>query len=171
MQISHNYMYMYLSSFLSLPLSLSHPSRSSQNTRLDSLCHIATAHQLSILHTALCICWGCSRHLAHSLLPTLCPQVHSLHLCLHSFPKNNFLNTILLDSIYIYILIYDICFSLSDLLQSVQQALGSSTSLDLIQICSFIWLILFHCICVPHLPYPFICRWTSRLLPCPGYCK
>ena len=19
--------------------------------------------------------------------------------------------------------------------------------------------------------YPFICRWTSRLLPCPGYCK
>ena len=111
MQISHNYMYMYLSSFLSLPLSLSHPSRSSQNTRLDSLCHIATAHQLSILHTALCICWGCSRHLAHSLLPTLCPQVHSLHLCLHSFPKNNFLNTILLDSIYIYINIRYLFFS------------------------------------------------------------
>ena len=100
MQISHNYMYMYLSFFLSLPLSLSHPSRSSQNTRLDSLCHIATAHQLSILHTALCICWGCSRHLAHSLLPTLCPQVHSLHLCLHSFPANRFINTIFLDSIY-----------------------------------------------------------------------
>ena len=29
----------------------------------------------------------------------------------------------------------------------------------------------FHCIYVPQLPYPFICRWTSRLPPCPGYCK
>ena len=24
---------------------------------------------------------------------------------------------------------------------------------------------------VPQLSYPFVCRWTSRLLPCPGYCK
>ena len=24
---------------------------------------------------------------------------------------------------------------------------------------------------VPQLSYPFICRWTSRLLPCPTYCK
>ena len=23
----------------------------------------------------------------------------------------------------------------------------------------------------PYLLYPFICRWTLRLLPCPGYCK
>ena len=30
--------------------------------------------------------------------------------------------------------------------------------------CSFLWLILY-CIHVPHLLYPFICRWTSRLLP------
>ena len=26
------------------------------------------------------------------------------------------------------------------------------------------------CICTTAF-YPFICRWTSRLLPCPGYCK
>ena len=32
------------------------------------------------------------------------------------------------------------------------------------------WLI-FHCVYVAQLSYPFICRWTSRLLPCPGYCK
>ena len=44
-----------------------------------------------------------------------------------------------------------------------------STSLELTQIHSFLWLI-FHCINIPHL-YPFICQWTSRLLPCPGYCK
>ena len=29
----------------------------------------------------------------------------------------------------------------------------------------------FHCINVPQHLYPFICWWTSRLLPCPVYCK
>ena len=24
---------------------------------------------------------------------------------------------------------------------------------------------------VTQLPYPFVCQWTSRLLPCPSYCK
>ena len=31
--------------------------------------------------------------------------------------------------------------------------------------------VIFHCIYVPQLLYPFICRWTSRLFPCPSYCK
>jgi len=31
--------------------------------------------------------------------------------------------------------------------------------------------VIFHCVNVPQLSYPFICWWTSRLLPCPGYCK
>ena len=26
----------------------------------------------------------------------------------------------------------------------------------------------FHCIYVPHLLFPFICRWTFRVLPCLG---
>ena len=30
---------------------------------------------------------------------------------------------------------------------------------------------IFHCVYVPHLLYPFICRWTFRLCPCPVYCK
>ena len=30
---------------------------------------------------------------------------------------------------------------------------------------------IFHCVYVPLFSYPFICWWTSRLLPCPGYCK
>ena len=30
-----------------------------------------------------------------------------------------------------------------------------------------LWLVIFHCIYVPHL-YPFICLWTFRLLPCPA---
>ena len=28
-----------------------------------------------------------------------------------------------------------------------------------------------NCVYVPQLSYPFICWWTSRLLPCPGYYK
>ena len=35
---------------------------------------------------------------------------------------------------------------------------------------SFGWVI-FHCIYVPQLSYPFDCWLTSRLLPCPSYCK
>ena len=31
--------------------------------------------------------------------------------------------------------------------------------------------VIFHCVYVPQLSYPFICWWTSRLLPCPGYHK
>ena len=31
--------------------------------------------------------------------------------------------------------------------------------------------VIFHCVCVPQLSYPFVCWWTSKLLPCPGYCK
>ena len=30
---------------------------------------------------------------------------------------------------------------------------------------------IFHCVYVPKFPYPFISRWTSRLLQCPRYCK
>ena len=29
------------------------------------------------------------------------------------------------------------------------------------------WIV--HCICVPQFLHPFICWWTSRLLPCPSY--
>ena len=31
--------------------------------------------------------------------------------------------------------------------------------------------IIFHCVYVLQLSYPFVCQWTSRLLPCPGYYK
>jgi len=51
---------------------------------------------------------------------------------------------------------YDICYSLSDLLHV--QTLGSSTSLELTQIRPFYGWIIFHCIYVPHLLYPFICQ-------------
>ena len=41
---------------------------------------------------------------------------------------------------HMYVLIYDICFSLSDLLHSVWQSLDPSTSLQMTQFHSFLWL-------------------------------
>jgi len=35
---------------------------------------------------------------------------------------------------------------------------------------SYDWVI-FHCMHVPHLLYPFICHWKFRLFLCPDYCK
>ena len=67
--ISHKYTY--IPSLLSLPpLSPSHSSRSSQSTKLGSLCHTATSHQLSILHTVVCICWCYLLHSFTLSLPT-----------------------------------------------------------------------------------------------------
>jgi len=55
---------------------------------------------------------------ARSLLPALCPQAHSLHLSLHSFPASRLISAISLVSTHArqYTVI---CFSLSDLLHSV----------------------------------------------------
>ena len=41
---------------------------------------------------------------------------------------------------HIYALVYDICFSLSDLLHSVWQSLGSPTSLQMTQFHTFLWM-------------------------------
>ena len=37
--------------------------------------------------------------------------------------------------------------------------------------CSFYGWVIFHCIYVPPLLYPFIYQWILRLLPCLGYCN
>ena len=93
--------------------------------------------------------------------PTLlCPQVHILGLYLY------FCTDIY---IYIYIFWYMIFVFLSDLLHSVWQTQSSFTSYKWPNFIPFYGWVIFHCIYV-HL-HPFICQWTSRLLPCPGYCK
>ena len=73
--------------------------------------------------------------------PSPRPQVHSLHLCLYSYPAPRFFRMIFFFfRFHIYVLAYSICFSLSDLLPSVGQTLGPSTSLQITQFCSFLWL-------------------------------
>ena len=58
-------------------------------------------------------------------------------------------------------------------LHLVLQSLGPSMLLQMTLFHSFLWLSnipLYKCT-IPRLLYPFICRWTFRLLPCLGYCK
>ena len=73
-------------------------------------------HDWSDLATAVYIWWYYFWHSSHSLPPQLCLQVCSLHLHLHSFPANRFINTFFLDSIQMHYIWH--LFSLSDLLQS-----------------------------------------------------
>ena len=70
--------------------------------RLSSLCYMATSHQLFILHMTVYICQFYFLHSPHPLLPSLCPQGHSLHLQLHSFPANSFISTIFPDFVYMH---------------------------------------------------------------------
>ena len=69
--------------------------------------------------------------------PSPCPQVHSLvHLHLYSRLAPRFFRTTFFCFVFrfhIYVLAYGICFSLSDLLHSVWQTLGPSTSLQITQ--------------------------------------
>ena len=57
-------------------------------------------------------------------LPPWCPHVWPLHLCIYFCFANRFICTILLNSTS-YTFIYDICFTLSDLIHSVWQCCES----------------------------------------------
>ena len=58
---------------------------------------------------------------------------------------------------HIHVLIYNICFSLSDLLHSVWQTLVHPHLYKWPNFVPFYGWVIFHCIYVPHLLYPFIC--------------
>ena len=70
-KVSQLYIYIcpHISSLLRLPPSLSHPSRWSQSTELNSLCYVAASHQLSILCLVVYICPCHSLTLSQRTLP------------------------------------------------------------------------------------------------------
>ena len=75
----HTYAPIYPPSWASLPPSLSHPSRSSQSNQLISLCYAAASHQITILHSVVCIC-RCYSHFAPAF-----PSHPVSSLCLHLY--------------------------------------------------------------------------------------
>ena len=82
-----------------------HPSRSPWSTKL------------SVLHTVMYIFQCYSLYPSHPLLPPRRPQIHPL--CLSLFPPWKQVHQYHFSRFHIYALIYDICFSFSDLLHSV----------------------------------------------------
>ena len=138
--ISYTYTYIPISppSWASLTPSLSHPSRSSQSIELISLCYAAASHYLSILHLAVYICQCYS--LTSSQLPLPHCVLKSIRYICVFIPALPLGSSILLFRFHIYALAYSICFPLSDLLHSVWQTLGPSTSLQITQFRSFLWL-------------------------------
>ena len=77
--------------------------------------------------------------------PPHCHFPHLVSICLFSTSVSLFLPCKLVhlyhfSRFHIYELIYDICFSLSDLLHSVWQSLDPFTSLQMTQFCSVLWL-------------------------------
>ena len=104
------------SSWISLPpLPWSHSSRSPQSSEVSSLGYTAS-HSPSISHVLMCICQCYSPSSVHPPFPH-CAQCSFPSLRLYSCPaKRNHLDH--LSRFHIHILIYGICFSLSDLLYS-----------------------------------------------------
>ena len=74
--------------------------------------------------------------------PSPYPQVHALvGLCLYSrLTPRYFMTFFFFLRFHIYVLAYGICFSLPDLLYSVWQTLGPSTSLQITQFRFLLWL-------------------------------
>ena len=168
MQINHNHTHIH--SLLSLPhFPTCHPSRSSQSTRLGSPCYTPTSHQWSTLHRIVHICWMLlSAFIPHSPSPTVpinpsslstspflpCKQVHQCHF----------------SRFHIYALIY-ISFFFLTYFTLYNRLKVHQPHLELTQTRSFYDSVISHCIYEAHLLHSFICQWTSRWLPCLGYCQ
>ena len=121
---------------LSLPSTSIPLSRSSQNTRLSSLCW--RSFLLAVYFTYGRVYISATFSACPTLPSTLCPQGCFLCLCLYSCHASMFIQYHF-SRFHICVLIY-ICFSLSDLIHCVRRTLGSSTSLQMTHFLSFLWL-------------------------------
>ena len=129
--ISHNYIYIFPPSLEppSYPTTIP-PPRLSQSARLGCLWYIAASHWLSIFtHDTVYMSMLLSQFVPPSPSPTVPTSLFSMQL--HSFPENRYN--------FSGFHIYHVCFSLSAF-TLCNQALGSFTSLQLTQICYFLWL-------------------------------
>ena len=162
MQFSLNYTY--IISLLNLPLL--HPPQSSESTTLGSLLP-GSFSPASTLQVVVCICRCYFLHVP--LSPPLTVSTGSFSVS--PFPPCRWVHQCHLSRFHIYVLIYSICFSLSDLLHSVWRSLGPSTSLQITRFHSFLRLSdvpLYTCVTSSLSILPWR---TFRLFPCPGYCK
>ena len=90
------------------PLSPLHPSRLSQSTSFGFPYNTANSHWFSVLGMVMCIFQCFSLKSFHPLLPPWRLEICSLCLYLLCCLASRVINTIFLDSIYVYTLIYNV---------------------------------------------------------------
>ena len=101
------------------------------------------------------------------------PKDCSIHLCLFCCLTYRVIVTIFLNSIYARSYTVLVFFFLTYFILIIGSSFIHLIRTNSIQFKSILLNsgVIFHCVYVPQLCYPFICRWTSRLLSCPGCCK
>ena len=137
------YIYPHIPSLLCLsPTHPSHLSRWSQSTELISLCYAAASHKISILHLVvyICPCHSCTSSQLTLPHPHVLRSILYVCIFIPVLPLGSSEPFFFFFRFHIYVLAYSICFSLSDLLHSVWQTLGPSTSLQITQFRFFLWL-------------------------------
>ena len=95
-KIGHNYTF--------VPSTTPHPiPPGPQSARLASLSYTITSHQIAILQPIVYICDATfSIHPTFSFLYRVHKFILYIHISIHSFPANRFIDTIFLDSIYMH---------------------------------------------------------------------
>ena len=138
------YIYTHIPSLLRLPPTLNNPPLLVDTKHWADLPVLCDCFPLAIYFTFESECM--SMPLCHFVpaypSPSPCPQVHSLRLRLYSCLAPRFFGTLFIYFFRFHIYVSDYCigFSLSDLLHSVWQSLGPSTSLQITQFLFFLWL-------------------------------
>ena len=117
-----------------------------------------------------------SQFILPSPSPPPCLQVCNLCLHLYSWAANRFIGTTFTGPIYIHVNIWSLLFSLwftsfhtTDIRFIHIHPNDSISFLFMAIVLSCVWASMYMPAYI-HLPCLFICRWTSKLLPCPGYC-
>ena len=147
------------------------PLGCSSELALRALFHASNFDWTSISHMVIYMFQYYSLKLFHPWLLPHITKVCSLHLCFFCCLAYRVIVTIFLNSIYICIDILYWCFPF----WLTSFFIIDSSFIHLIRTDSnaffFHSWVIFHRVYVPQLPYPLVCWWTSRLLPCPSYCK
>ena len=130
---------------------------------LSVLFHHLNLHWSSVLHMIIYMFQCCFSNPTLTFSHTV--QKSVLYVCLFCCLAYRVITTTFLNFIYMHYTALVFLFLTSLCI------MASSTSLELTQCVLFYSWVMSHGVSVPQLPYAFACWWTSRLLPCPSYCK
>ena len=152
------------------PPSPSHPSGSSQCTSPEHLSHASNLDWWSVSHMIIYMFQCYSFKSSHPRPLPQSPIVCSLRLCLFCCLTYRVIITIFLNSIYMpwYTVLVFFFLTYCALYNGLQ---FHPPHWNWFKCIIFNGCVIFHCVYVPQLSYPFVCWWASRLLPCPGYYK